>query len=91
MSHQKGVFALSIKNPITNTDSNLSKVKGGKLSESFLPSTKPDQKCHGYGLRSMDVIVKHYQGHLEISTADGVFELFLYLPASIGLQKPRRM
>ena len=80
--HRKGVFALSMKNPIRNADSNLSEVKGGKLSENFLPSTKSDKRHHGYGLRSMDVIVKHYQGHLEISTADGVFELFFYLPES---------
>lgn len=69
--HQKGMLALSVKNPASVT------LEAGNP----LPSTtKPDAKNHGYGLRSMEEIVDHYQGSLEISSADNVFELFLYLP-----------
>lgn len=53
-----------------------------QLAKNLPPTTKPDKKLHGYGLRSMDMIVKHYQGNLEISITDGVFELFFYLPES---------
>lgn len=70
--HQKGMLAMSLKNPSKKPDT--------VLSEAFFSSTKPDKKHHGYGLRSMQAIVKHYQGNLEIKVADGVFELFLYLP-----------
>ena len=70
--HQKGMLALSIKNP-----SSLS------IEAGHLPSTtKSDAEHHGYGLRSMEEIVKHYQGNLEVSADHGVFELFLYLPES---------
>ena len=51
-----------------------------KFAKSFLPSTKPDPGLHGYGLRSMESIVRHYQGNLEVSADGSVFELFLYLP-----------
>lgn len=78
--HQKGMLAMSLKNPTTNPDIVLSGTERRKPSESFLSSTKPDKKHHGYGLRSMHAIVKHYEGNLEIKAANGIFELFLYLP-----------
>ncbi len=68
--HQKGMFALSVKNP-----SDLI------LKPGSLPSTtKADSRSHGYGLQSIEEIVGRYQGHLEISAENGIFELFLYLP-----------
>lgn len=80
--HQKGMLALSLKNPTTNSDIVLSEAERRKSSGRFLPSTKSDKKHHGYGLRSMHAIVKQYQGNLEINVSNGVFELFLYLPES---------
>ncbi|MBD5551293.1 MAG: sensor histidine kinase [Lachnospiraceae bacterium] len=77
--HQKGILALSIKNPTQNSETISSKIKEGKPSENFPSSTKSDKKHHGYGLRSIETIVQHYQGSLEINASDGVFELFLYL------------
>ena len=68
--HQKGILALSIKNP-TKKDSPL---KG------LPPTTKPDKNRHGYGLHSIEIIVQHYRGNLKVSVEDGIFELFLYLP-----------
>lgn len=80
--HQKGMLAISFKNPTNTPDMVLSEAERGKSSETFFPSTKPDKKYHGYGLRSMHAIVKQYQGNLEIKVANGIFELFLYLPES---------
>lgn len=72
--HRKGMLALSVKNPASVT------LETGNR----LPSTtKADAGRHGYGLRSIDEIVKHYQGNLEIRSENGVFELFLYLPEPI--------
>ena len=72
--HRKGMLALSVKNPASVT------LEAGNR----LPSTtKADAGRHGYGLRSIDEIVKHYQGNLEIRSENGVFELFLYLPEPI--------
>lgn len=60
-----------------------------KLTKNLPPTTKPDKKLHGYGLRSIEAIVQRYQGNLEISADDGVFELFLYMPEpQNGAEKP---
>lgn len=80
--HQKGMLAMSFKNPTKKPDTILSGTEERKSSETFFPSTKSDKKHHGYGLRSMHAIVKQYQGNLEINVSNGVFELFLYLPES---------
>ncbi len=79
--HRKGMLALSIKNPASV------ELEAGN----HLPSTsKPDAKSHGFGLRSMEEIVKHYQGSLEVSAADHVFELFLYLPEPVKSLKKEK-
>lgn len=86
--HQKGILALSLKNPATllithNVSGHAISGTLGRnraLSENFPTSTKPDKKRHGYGLRSIETIVQHYQGSLEINADGNVFELFLYLP-----------
>ena len=46
----------------------------------LLPTSKPNKASHGFGLQSIQEIVKRYHGSLEIKTEDGVFDLFLYLP-----------
>lgn len=58
-----------------------SKDSPSKSSKHLPSSTKSDAKRHGFGLRSMDSIVQHHQGSLELSADGTVFELFLYLPA----------
>lgn len=75
--HQKGILALSIRNPIESIP--IPKKKD-KPSKSLPSTTKSDKKYHGYGLRSMDTIVSYYQGNMQINADNGVFELFLYLP-----------
>lgn len=46
----------------------------------FPSTTKKDKANHGFGLKGMEEIVSRYHGHMELSTRDGIFELFLYLP-----------
>lgn len=91
---QKGLLCLEVKNPLpealspllhsrTKTDSIMSGKNASILlgkSASILPTSKPDKVNHGIGLRSIREIVDRYHGLLEVKTADGMFDLFLYLP-----------
>lgn len=43
-------------------------------------TTKSDRKVHGFGLRSMQYIVKKYDGFLNISEEDGCFSLKILMP-----------
>ena len=90
--HQKGLLVLSVKNPssLSIETEKSDKDSPQKFTESILPSTKPDSKHHGYGLRSVEEIVKRYQGSLEVSAKGGVFELFLYLPEPDQSRNPGR-
>lgn len=88
----KGLFCLEISNPDPDAKENESaaqtKKRAGSVSEKrlehspLLPTSKPDKECHGFGLQSIQEIVKRYHGRLEIKTENGVFNLFLYLPLS---------
>lgn len=87
---RKGVFCLEISNPDPEAPKNESvtrtKKRAGSASEKrpeyspLLPTSKPNKASHGFGLQSIQEIVKRYHGSLEIKTEDGVFDLFLYLP-----------
>ena len=49
--------------------------------EEELPvTTKGDKKIHGFGLRSMQYIVRKYDGFLNISEEDGCFSLKILMP-----------
>lgn len=48
--------------------------------EEFPVTTKGDKKTHGFGLRSMQYIVKKYDGFLNISEEDGCFSLKILMP-----------
>ena len=70
----KGILAVNIKNtcPVKEL------APGGK---GVLPTTtKKDVYNHGFGLRSIQEIVKKYGGNMEIEQKEGEFNLFLYLP-----------
>lgn len=43
-------------------------------------TTKEDKGFHGFGLRSMKMIVKKYEGFLSISEEDGCFSLKMLIP-----------
>jgi len=51
-------------------------VNGGPLQ-----TTKADHTLHGYGLRSILSAVEKYQGHMQYSSENGVFQLTLVIPA----------
>ncbi len=72
---QKGMFAVSVKNPMREQRTSGSEEKPGLLPK----TTKQDVKNHGFGLRSIREIVERYHGTMEIRKEDGQFELFLYL------------
>lgn len=86
----KGIFCLEVSNP--NPDAgksgsvNQAKKRAGSLSETksehspLLPTSKPDKPNHGFGLQSIQEIVKRYHGRLDVKTERGTFDLFLYLP-----------
>lgn len=66
---RKGMFVLSVKNP-----------SSVKVVEGKIPNTgKTDRKNHGVGLKSIQEVVKRYQGNMELHTEDGIFELFLWI------------
>ncbi|MDE7029109.1 MAG: GHKL domain-containing protein [Lachnospiraceae bacterium] len=70
----KGVLAVEVSNPCLRKDADTRGRFGG------LPgTTKPDAPRHGYGLRSIQQIVKKYGGDMEIQQEEERFCLFCYL------------
>mgnify|MGYP002510138741 FL=1 len=71
---RKGMFAVSVRNPYLTTENDAIQNHG-------LPRTsKKDRKNHGYGLKSIKEIVERNHGSMEITSEEGTFELFFYLP-----------
>lgn len=70
---QKGRFvSVSVRNPYVGKIS---------LGENGLPLTdKQDKNIHGYGVKSIDFIVKKYNGELSIDIGDGFFSLNVLFP-----------
>lgn len=51
--------------------------------ENGLPKTsKEDKNYHGFGIRSINTVVKKYHGMMNISTKDNIFRLNILLPLS---------
>lgn len=74
----KGILAVNIKNAC---------LTGGKPSAGKQPlprTAKKDAKNHGFGLRSIQEIVKKYGGNMEIEQKEGKFDLFLYMPIPVS-------
>lgn len=65
----KGILAVEARNPFE-----------GQLSGSLPGTTKADTENHGYGLRSVQQIVKKYGGSMELRQEEGWFCLFFYMP-----------
>ena len=42
-------------------------------------TTKKDNQNHGFGLKSIDKIVKKYNGDIKISTNNNIFEINIIL------------
>ena len=67
------MFALNIGDPCS--------CLGVKKQEEF-ETTKKNKELHGFGLKSIQEVVRNNQGNMTISAKDGQFSLFLYLPLS---------
>ncbi|MDE6738678.1 MAG: ATP-binding protein, partial [Lachnospiraceae bacterium] len=39
-----------------------------------------DKANHGFGLKGIKEIAERYHGSLELQSANGIFDLFLYIP-----------
>lgn len=65
----KGILAVEVRNPFE-----------GELCGSLPGTTKQDAVNHGYGLRSIQEIVRKYGGDMELRQEEGLFCLFCYLP-----------
>ena len=48
-------------------------------------TTKEDKRYHGFGMKSIRMIVEKYQGHLSVKAMDGVFTLNILLPVDCSL------
>lgn len=70
----KGVLAVRVENPCEV----LPEKQRNKYGQ--FPTSKADAKNHGFGLRSISEVVKKYGGTMEITSADGRFSLFLWIP-----------
>lgn len=70
----KGILALEVKNPCRDTE--CYRDADGHFPE----TTKTDKTNHGYGLRSIEEVVKKYGGNIEITQAEGRFVLFCFIP-----------
>lgn len=58
------------------------------LNNEGLPiTTKKDKAYHGYGMKSIRMLVNKYQGQMTIKTDDGVFLLSILLPIPIAEEK----
>lgn len=68
---QQNFLAMNIINPMQER----------LVYEEELPvTTKGDRRYHGYGLRSMQYMVKKYDGFLSVSEEDGCFSLKILIP-----------
>lgn len=50
------------------------------LSEESLGTSKQDKQHHGYGMRSMEYLVKRHDGTMSITRTNGIFMLEITLP-----------
>ena len=48
---------------------------GDIVMEDGLPKSQRDPRYHGFGMKSMDRIVKKYDGTLVVKAQDGIFNL----------------
>ncbi len=70
---QQQFLVIHIMNPLPQTLT---------YSEGLPVTTKEDKKLHGYGMRSMKMIVRKYEGFLSASEEDGCFSLKMLIPIS---------
>ena len=48
--------------------------------DGLLPTTKEDKWYHGFGMRSMRMIVRKYGGEMKVNVSGGIFRLTILFP-----------
>lgn len=72
---QQQLLAINVINPL----------KGQLQYEGGLPiTTKSDRKIHGFGLRSIQYILKKYDGFMNVTEEDGIFTLMMLVPIPVA-------
>ena len=66
----KNVGSIVIENPYT----------GDIIFENGLPATRKDRSVHGFGMKSIKMIVEKYGGEMTVKTNDGIFGLYIVIP-----------
>ncbi len=54
-----------------------------EFADSLPKTTKGDASYHGYGLRSVEAIVKQYAGNLTVLAEDGIFRVTILIPIPV--------
>lgn len=86
LDKDKRVITLSIKAVHSFLSVSIFNFYEGKLVfENGMPLTmKKDKNYHGFGLKSVDLIVRKYSGELDIGTENGIFTVNILFPGVVG-------
>lgn len=68
-SAEEGMATIHVENPYT----------GELVMENHLPKSQRDARYHGFGMKSMERIVKKYNGSLAVKAENGIFYLDMIL------------
>lgn len=77
----KGILAVEIRNSCKEFDEE-NKEKLIRYKDKLPKTTKTDSVNHGYGLKSIQEIVKKYHGNMELKQENETFCLFCFLPVN---------
>ena len=68
-SAEEGMVTIHVENPYC----------GGLVMENHLPKSQRDERYHGFGMKSMERIVRKYSGTLAVKAENGIFYLDIIL------------
>ncbi len=82
LNNSNRFISLSIKNQLDMLSVTLENPYNGELKRQNgkVISKHSDINMHGFGLKSMNMVVKKYGGSLDIETEDGIFTLRILIP-----------
>ncbi len=73
---RQGYWKMVMRNPTVGAD-----------SEGIMKTSKEDERNHGFGLLSIEQVVKRYDGTMSVSIKNGVFELAVVL--KLPMEQPQ--